>query len=142
MILFHSADLIWATKIKGAADAAGIAARPVRNEQMLRDRLADSPVTALMVDLDQAEVALALIAVARSVGPIANNSGGGASGEQRAEGSGSGRGNPDRRIRILAYGPHVLTEAFAAARAAGADSVMARGGLDARLEQVLRSLVA
>ncbi|MBX3387132.1 MAG: hypothetical protein KF768_11225 [Phycisphaeraceae bacterium] len=137
MILFHAADLIWASKIKGAAEALGIPARPVRNEEMLRARLADSDVRALMVDLDQPEVALALIRLARqpfagsddtvdSTSPASVN-------RQTGEACGA-------RIRVLAYGPHVNVAAFEAARAAGADTAMARGGLDARLSQVLRSL--
>lgn len=120
MILFHAADLIWATKIKGAADALGLPARPVRSVEMLRARLADSPVRALMVDLDQPDVGVELIRTLRS--------------HEAASQSGTAA------VRILAYGPHVNAEAFAEARRAGADVAMARGGLDARLGEVLRSL--
>lgn len=118
MILYHAADLIWATKIKTTADAAGIAARPVRSVEMLEARLADSPVVALMVDLEAPEVALALL---RRV--------------QVAAGSG-------RPIRTLAYGPHVATEQFELARASGAGMVMARGALNARMSSIINELAS
>ena len=115
MIVFHAADLIWATRIKSAADALGIPARPVRSVEMLQARLGDSPVKALIVDLDAPEVALALI------------------GHLRGQEAG-------KAIRVLAFGPHVAVDAFAAAKGAGADAVMARGGFAANLPRILQSL--
>lgn len=123
MVLYHAADLLWATKIKGTADALGVPARPVRTIEMLDARLADSPVRALMVDLDASEVALALIRRLREAG-------GGKPGED----------HPGTGITILAFGPHVSVELFQAARDAGADVCMARGGLAARMAEVLRRL--
>jgi hypothetical protein len=120
MILFHSADLIWATKIKAAADALQIAARPVRNVEMLHARLADSPVRALVVDLEAPEVAMELVRAVRS---RANTP-----------------GNPP--IRTLAFGPHVAADRFALARAAGVDFVMARGTFAARMPSILKDLDA
>lgn len=114
MILFHSADLIWATKIKSAADALGVPARPVRNAEMLAARLGDCQVRALLVDLEAAETAIALITQLR--------------------------GSTAAAVRVVAYGPHVAVEAMAAAKAAGADVVMARGTLQARLPAVLQEL--
>lgn len=116
MILYHCADLIWATKIKGAADALGLAARPVRTVEMLEARLGDSRPTGLVVDLDASEAALALI------------------GRARAEAGWGGR--------IVAFGPHVAVEALEAARRAGADAVMARGAFNARMSEVLRDLAS
>lgn len=115
MILYHAADLIWATKIKTVAEASGFAARPVRSVEMLDARLADSPVRALMVDLEAPDVALALLRRVR---------------EQRNDGS----------IRTLAFGPHVAAEWFDRARASGADLVMARGALNARMPMILKDL--
>jgi DNA-binding response OmpR family regulator len=117
MILYHSADLIWATRIKGAAEGAGLQARPVRNTDMLDARLGDSPARALVVDLDAPDVALALIR------------------HLRAREAGS-------RLTVLAFGPHVAVEQFRAARAAGADACIARGGFSARLAQILTELDA
>lgn len=120
MILFHAADLIWATKIKGAADAIGVPARPVRSSEMLAARLADSPVRALIVDLDAPEMALELL---RCV-------------QLRSEAM---FGPP---IRTLAFGPHVETEHFEAARVAGAGMVLARGAFDRRMPMILKDLDA
>lgn len=115
MLLFLAADLLWATKIKSTADALGIPARPVRSADMLAARLADSPVRALLVDLDAGEVALDLIRQLRA--------------------------QPAHAVTpVIAFGPHVLVEAFQAAKAAGASTVMARGALQARLPEVLRAL--
>lgn len=80
---------------------------------MLRARLADSPVRALIVDLE-AETALELIR------------------DLRAAGKGA--------VRVVAFGPHVAVQAFEDARAAGADAVMARGAFSARLPAVLKQL--
>lgn len=118
MILYFAADLLWATKIKGAADAAGIAARPVRSLDMLEARLADCPVRALMVDLDAPEIALNLIN--RIKGPSAAPS--------------------ERQIVTLAFGPHVALEAFDAAKRAGADRVLPRGALARGLHDWLLAL--
>src|SRR6185295_4222323 len=97
MILYFAADLIWATKIKGTADSLGLACRPVRTPAMLEDRLADSQVTAVLVDLDVPETAMVLIA------------------RLKRENAEKARG-----IRIVAWGPHVEKALFLQAREAGA----------------------
>ena len=48
--------------------------------------------------------------------------------------------DPDRKIVILAFGPHVAVELFEQARAAGADEVLARGAFDRRLVEILKTL--
>jgi len=122
MILYLAADLLWATKIKGSAETLGLACRPVRTMEMLEARLAErtagAPVTGILLDLEKPDEALAMIGRLR---------GGAASDE-------------DRRVRIVAFGPHVLVELFQRAREAGADAVMARGGLDRGMADVLRGL--
>jgi len=120
MILYHAADLFWATRIKTTADALGIAARPARNLEMLQARLADSPVAALIVDLDAVDSALVLINRLR--GPNATPT--------------------ERAIRVVAFGPHVAVEAFQAARDAGADRVLPRGAFSNRLPDWLNALNA
>ena len=115
MILYAAADLLWATRIKATADALGVPCRPARNAAMLRARLADSPVRALIVDLE-AETGLDLIALARAEG-------------------GSG-------VRVLAFGPHVQKDRLQAARDAGADEVLTRGAFDHALPDLLVSLDA
>lgn len=124
MILYLAADLIWATRIKGAAEAVGVQARPVRSVEMLEARLAEYPgpgrIKALIVDLDASEAALAM--VGRLRGPDASPT--------------------ERVIRVLAFGPHVAVELFAAVKKAGADVVMARGAFGGRLPEVIGALAA
>lgn len=115
MIAYFAADLLWATRIKGCAEDMGIPARPVRSPEMLGARLADSDVRALVVDLDSPETALALIRHLR---------------EYEAQSGG-------RRVRIVAFGPHVGIEALSAASAAGADKVLARGAFNAHMPALL-----
>lgn len=116
MILYCAADLLWASKIKGTADALGLACRPVRNLEMLDARLVDSPVRSLVVDLES-EAGLGLIRRVR---------------EDAARG-GAG-------VRVVAFGPHVDVERLAEAKRLGADAVMARGAFAARLSSILVEL--
>lgn len=90
---------------------------------MLKARLADSPVRALVVDLDAPETALELIRALR--------------GDESREPL-----DPRRSIHILAYGPHVAVEAFENARQAGAQTVLARGAFDRGLDRILTELGA
>src|SRR5438477_301401 len=108
MILYLAADLIWATRIKATATDLGIGARPVRSLEMLEARLADSEVTGLVLDLEQPDVALAMVRRLR---------GDSATPRQRA-------------IRIVCWAPHVEVERMEGARRAGADQVLARGAFD------------
>lgn len=117
MILYSAADLLWATRIKAAADDLGIPARPVRDLTMLEARLVEGGVTSLIVDLEAFRTAEAL--VRRLRGPDA--------------------GPRETAVRIVAFGPHVATDQFEAIRAAGADEVMPRGSFDRRLIEVLRN---
>jgi hypothetical protein len=123
VILYAAADLIWATKIKATAEALGLAARPVRTLEMLHARLADCPeARSLMVDLDKGEEGLALIAALRA---------------HEAANQAAGQG---RRLRVLAWGPHVAKDLLQAARDAGADDVLTRGALEHNMEEVLVKL--
>lgn len=120
MILYHSADLIWATRIKSVSEAVGTPARPVRTLAMLEERLRDSTVRAVLVDLDAPEIALVLINRLR--GPNATPT--------------------ERSIRIVAYGPHIALGLFEDARKAGADHVLARGAFGRHLPDWLAALAA
>jgi hypothetical protein len=121
MVLYCAADLLWATRIKATADSLGIPCRPARSVEMLKARLADSDTRALILDLDAAESSLALLAALRG----------------SAESPGL---DPGRKVRVLAFGPHVAVELFERARAAGADEVLARGAFDRRLPEILSAL--
>jgi hypothetical protein len=118
MVLYCAADLLWATRIREAAGSLGIPCRPVRTVEMLEARLADSAVRGLIVDLDIPDAALALVRRLR---------------DERAD-------VRARAIRIAAFGPHVATDLFDRAKAAGVDAVLARGVLDRRLREILTHL--
>jgi len=117
MIVYCAADLLWATRIRAAADAAGVPARPVRSPDMLDARLADSDVRTLIVDLEAGPVALEL--VRRLRGPDA--------------------GARLRAVHVVAFGPHVDRAGLDAARQAGADMVLPRGAFDALLPRSVRA---
>lgn len=120
MLLYAAADLIWASKIKATADALGLPARPVRTLEMLEARLADTPeIAALLVDLDKGADGLVLIARLRDPSRTTDR---------------------ERRIRILAWGPHVAKDLLQAARDAGANDIMTRGSFDAHMEETLLTL--
>jgi len=123
VVLYLASDLLWATRIKSCAEDLSVAARPVRTLEMLEARLADSPVRGVLLDLaageegKEGEIALSML--------------------KRLKGEGaSGTGG----VRVVVFGPHVQAEQLAAARSAGADLVMTRGGLDANLSRVLVDL--
>lgn len=130
MIAYLASDLLWASKIKGAADAMGLPCRPVRTMEMLEARLLDSDVRGLVIDLEAPEeTALAMIRRAKRA---------------RAPITGSEQAPPNllglQEIRVVAFGPHVERDRLQAARDAGADDVMPRGAFAAHLEDVLLRL--
>jgi len=129
MILYLAADLIWATKIKGAADALDLPCRPVRDLAMLEARLADSPVRALLLDLDASDTALAMLERLRSGRPV----------DPPPAADATATTDP-ARIRTIAFGPHVAKDLFQQARDAGADEVLPRGALERSLPDVLLAL--
>ena len=121
MILCYASDLLWSTRIRSTAETLGIQVRPVRSVDMLAARLADSPappIRAVVVDLDGEGPGLDLIRHLRR--PDAAES--------------------ERAIRIVAWAPHVEVEKLRAAKAAGADAVMARGAFARSLPRILREL--
>jgi len=120
MIVYLANDLIWATKIKGAGDAMGLACRPVRTLKMLEDRLADSQVVALIADLDAGDRTFELIGRLR--GEVASEA--------------------EQRIRVLVFGPHVDHDGLQRARQAGADEVLARGVFSANLPEIMLRLAS
>ncbi|MBZ0170962.1 MAG: hypothetical protein K8E66_01145 [Phycisphaerales bacterium] len=115
MVLYSAADLLWATKIKSTADALGVPCRPARNADMLRARLNDSEVRAVLLDLEAPEQAWELLGVLR--GPDA--------------------GERERAATVLAWGPHVAADTLDKARELGADEVLTRGAFSASLPGLL-----
>lgn len=117
MILYFASDLVWATRIKATAEDLGIACRPVRNLDMLTQRLVDSAPGALIVDLETEDAGLELLRALRK--------------DERGKG-----------LRVVAFGPHVKKDLMQAARDAGADEVMTRGAFDHHLVDILVRLSA
>ncbi|MCC6952340.1 MAG: hypothetical protein IT433_12965 [Phycisphaerales bacterium] len=119
MILYLATDLIWASKIKATANALGLSARPVRTLEMLEARLADADPVAMLLDLDAADLALAMLARVRDPAlPTA------------------------RRLKVLAWGPHVATDLLQKARDLGADEVLTRGAFDHAMDDILPRLAS
>lgn len=126
MILYFASDLLWASKIKGAADALQIPARPVRDTAMLSARLSDCDVSALILDLDAPDRAFELLAHLRAHENTLKTSPGAAPGRAA--------------IRVAAFGPHVETAALKRALDQGCDPVLTRGAMDRSMHDVLRAL--
>src|SRR5688572_19759482 len=103
-----AADLIFASRIRAAADAAGVRARFARNDAELIDAAADADL--VIVDLD-----------ARWLDPSASI--------RRVK---QEHGKP-----VVAFVSHVRTDAIEAARAAGADRVLARSAFVQQLPDIL-----
>lgn len=123
MIAYYASDLAWAMRIKACADDVGVEARPVRDLESVERAGAGGFLHGLIVDLADPGPAVGLIQAVRES-------------ERRAK---RGEQIPPR-VRIVAFGPHLETQALAAARAAGADEVLARGAFASRLPDILRHL--
>ena len=111
MIVFLAADLLWATRIKAAAEDLRIPARPVRTLEMLEARLADFGPRGLVADLSVPDTALTLIGRAHREG-----------------------------LRVASFAPHVERDLMHAAKEAGSDRVLTRGQFDHTIAEVLRWL--
>lgn len=114
MIAFVASDLIWASRIKATADAAGVPAKRVFNPAGLADLIETGAVRLILIDLES-EDAEAVIGAIR--GPAAS---------ERA-----------RATPALAWAPHVLVDRMEAARAAGVERVVPRGAFSTRLESIV-----
>lgn len=120
MIVYCCADLIFATKIRSTAESLGIVTRPARHAAMLQARLdriddgkPNDPVTAVIVDLEAGGAGLAMIEQVK---------------------------RHDAAIRVVAFGPHVDTDALESARRRGADATLPRGAFTADLPRILQRL--
>jgi len=117
MIVYCCQDLIFATKIRATADAAGVPSRPTRNTKALRNRLdqiddgkPNDPVTGVVIDLEMGEQSLELIELTKSHDP---------------------------NIPVIAFGSHVATQTLQAAHDRGADFVMPRSQFTENLPSIL-----
>lgn len=106
-------DLMFGSKISGAATSLGLASTGFRSVDRLKALIAEhgDAIEVIVVDLDCGDSAVAAIREARASSPDA---------------------------RCVAYGPHVDTERLDAARDAGATDVMTRGAFASGIMDVLR----
>lgn len=118
MIVYCCQDLIFATKIRSTAEVTGVSSRPARDAQALDRRLnqvddgkLNEPVTAVFIDLDLDQTALALIEQVKTHDP----------------------NHP-----VVVFGSHVATELLQAAHDHGADFVMTRSQFTANLPTILQ----
>lgn len=105
-------DLIFATKIRSTAQAVGAVVELVRDRPGLESAVASGPVDQVLLDLN-------------------------ATGLDPASAVAAARAIPGRP-RIIAYLSHVQADLAAAARAAGADEILARSAFSERLPSLLR----
>ena len=120
MIVYCCADLIFATKISSTAQVLGIVSRPVRNANMLANRLDQvddgkpcDAVDALLLDLEAGDHTLDMIDQARKHDP---------------------------NLPVIVFAPHVQVDRLEQARQRGATSVLPRGAFTAQLPDLLATL--
>lgn len=104
-------DLIFATKIRSTAQAVGAVVELVRDRPGLESAATSGPVDQVLLDLN-------------------------ATGLDPASAVAAARAIPGRP-KIVAYLSHVQADLAAAARAAGADEVLARSAFSERLPSLL-----
>ena len=107
------ADLMFAARIRGTAQAVGANLTLVRNEKELLERARALAPRQIIIDLDTRSLdPVALIATLKADPTL-------------------------KSIPILAYVSHVREDAIAGARAAGAKRVIARGAFVKNLTEIL-----
>jgi len=107
------ADLMFAARIRGTAQAVGANLTLVRNEKELLERARALAPRQIIIDLDTRSLdPVALIATLKADPTL-------------------------KSIPILAYVSHVREDAIAGARAAGAERVIARGAFVKNLTEIL-----
>jgi len=118
MVVYCSKDLLFATKIGSTADALGVANRPARDVESLRNRLeqvddgkCNEQVTAVFIDLEMQDRAINLIEQVLS---------------------------HDGQAAVIAFGRHTSADLLERARQLGAQHVMARSDFVVQLPQLLQ----
>lgn len=112
-VLALVADLIFAARIRGTAEAVGTPVVTLSSPDELFERAAAAPPPLILVDLDSRAGRPAALVTRLKEDP-------------RTSG-----------VRLVAFVSHVREEAIAEARAAGADRVMAKGAFVRELSAIL-----
>jgi DNA-binding response OmpR family regulator len=110
-ILLISRDLFFSSKITGTAAGLGIHVEVAGDLQRVAERTAAKPYACWILDLSVPDLVVADVMAALP---------------------------PDRRTRVIAFGPHVATARLQEARDAGCDEVMPRSRFTSTLADVLR----
>jgi DNA-binding NarL/FixJ family response regulator len=112
-ILFHTADLIFASRVQAAARAAERELIVAASRTAVGDALAEADVQLVLLDLTVPDCdAAELVSAVRESVPAA---------------------------RVVAYAPHVMKARLSAARDAGCDLVLTRGQFDRQLTDLVQS---
>lgn len=112
MILYASDDLIWASRIRAAADAAGLTALRIHRVEDLDCHLKNPGILAILIDIADMVTAKALLEHLASLGSC-------------------------RTYPIVAFGPHVDADSLNEARAKGADQVFSRATMTRKLSSMV-----
>lgn len=120
-VLYHAADLLWASRLASAARSAGATAIALKDEASAAQTLDDLDGDTALILVDLASPAA--LAVIRAL-------------DARRRSAGCAA-----EVRIVAFGPHVDQAALDEAQGAGADEALPRGALVKRLEAMLKSNV-
>lgn len=115
-VLFLTSDLMFSSRVTGAAKQFGVSIAVVGTRAKLEQQLASEPVAMVLVDLEHRE------AVPTELSAI------------------FARSSP--RPKTIAYGPHVKENLLAAAQAAGFDFVMSRGQFDKQIGSLFQTLAS
>lgn len=113
-IMAMSADMLFGSRIRGAARATGAEVALIGRPDELQRRAAEQPPTRIILDLDHRRVDMPQLIRALKADPVTSG------------------------IPVVAYVSHVNADAIAAARAAGADRVMARSAFVNELPALMR----
>jgi CheY-like chemotaxis protein len=113
-IIFLTTDLLFSSRVAGAAARAGLKLRTAASQATLLELAGAAEANPIvLLDLNSPGVAPTDVVPALRALP-----------------------NPPRAI--IAYGPHVQEDRLAAAKAAGCDEVLTRGQFNATMDDVLR----
>ncbi len=117
MIVYCCSDLIFATKVRSTAEALGVVTRPVRDTQMLSNRLSrvedgkpNDAVRAVFLDLEAGDHVLDMVTQVKAHDPA---------------------------LPVVVFASHVLTDLLQQARERGADRVLTKGAFASSLPDLL-----
>jgi DNA-binding response OmpR family regulator len=111
-ILFLTADLMFSSRVAGAAARLGMSLKTAATPAALMELFAAEPISLVVIDLSSPRLDLPGL-----IGELKTSA------------------NTPRAI--IAYGPHVHENRLAEAAAAGCDEVLSRGQFSARMEETL-----